>query len=411
MSRKKRNRRKPHVRQRPSGRWEIAWREGGRTIFRTLGAEVVTRADAEAASAFQKQELETRPAAAPVPGLKRLHGALDAWVEDREARGRAASTITGYKNHVRKLKALLPDVRLADVTTEMIDEYLARRQRGTAKLKKVGAATADKERVTLGSFFAWAIRRKRWLRPPSPVEAIEPLDYESEERLPCAREDLVRLLQAIHRELPRGAVKKSRRTVAHERDRRADEIHALRLFQAVLRILWATGLRVGEVCRWRDDDLRLDEEIPAVRVRAPKNKGGKRWVPIPRGLVRLFRRWAARSVALRAPVVFCTHEGKPARAALDEVRSGWNERHPTKDDAKAPGFHSLRHALATRGDEAGLDERALSRGLLGHTSRDTTARYVHRQLRPLVEAQNALKAAERAQAKKDRERRRRRTDL
>lgn len=263
----------PHVRQLPSGRWQIAFREGPRearrTKFRVLGPEVVTRADAKLAARVMAGELAASPVV-PGTGLKTLGDALDEWLAIKREK-REVSTVLGYKHHVDVFKrGLRADQKLRDVTPEAIEAFLAKREAETS-----GRAAA-KVLVTLRGFFRWAIKKKH-MRAPSPVDAVdwEPEEREDRDELEaCPREVLVDHLRALHRErLEPVCVRSSRRAEGYERDRTEAETHAFRLYASVLRVLWGTGLRAVDVCRWSPEDVRVDAPIPAIRVRAPKNKG------------------------------------------------------------------------------------------------------------------------------------------
>lgn len=392
----------PHVRQRESGRWQIAFREAGRTRWRLLGSEVVTRADADLAAKIMAGDIAATPTAAVATGLAKLHESLDAWLEAKRERKRAASTLAAYKHHAdlaKKDSRLKANPKLRDVSPEAIEAFLRTRERATS------AAMATKIRTTLNGFFGWTVKKKLLRLSPMPAVDWEPTEEDEPrgEKSPCPRPVLADHLWKLHADLSASCPVSRRRQGGYERHRDAGEVHARRLYSAVLRVLWGFGVRVVEVCRWLPDvDTQLDERdaegqalIPAVRVRAPKNKGGRRWVSIPRGLVRLFRRWAAaaRARGPRVPV-FHTGEGENARVALDSFRGRWLEKHP---DHRPASFHAFRHTMASRGDAAGLDEKLLSRGLLGHDQVSTTERYTHRSLERLREAQESLATFERAE--------------
>lgn len=384
----------PHVRQLPSGTWQIAFREAGRTKFRTLGPEVKTKRDADLAARIMSGDLAAAPTV-PGTGLRRLHETLDLWLASRREKGRAESTLAGYKHHVDEVKRGFPgNPKLRELAAEELERYLRAREKATS------GRTAKKERTTLSCFFGWVVKKKHLRAESNPMLALDwspREDEDPDERAPCPREVFVDHLLELHREQLRPVVvPRSKRAKGYARDRTEAEVHAIRLYAGVLRVLWATGIRVAHVCRWKPEDVRIEgAPIPAVKVRAPKNKGGKRWIPIPRGLVRLLARWRKRALERGAGVpVFHTHEGAEARNALDKFRQGWLED-PRHEKHRAASFHAFRHGLATRGDEAGLDERVLSRELLGHANREMTERYTHRTLERLRAAQEQLAAFER----------------
>lgn len=355
------------------GGWQAYWREGEgserRTVYRMLGPEVGTRKDAETALRALEEELDReRRSVALGAGLIRLGDALREWLDVKKERRERWTSIT-YEKHGRHILRHIPaDTRLRDVTTDEIERYLGKRE-----VDGASAATRRKELTSLSTFFSWVIRKKKYLLPPSPTEAVEPFDVTHREVAPCPRDILIDHLRQLHRE----ALAKP-----HSHDK-----YARRLYAAVLRVLWKTGLRVGEVCRWKAEHLNFESR--AIRVKAAKNKGGQRWVPMPRSLVALLRR----RVAAGKEFVFVTCEGKPAYNALMKFRSGWVDVHPEHRPAH---FHALRHSLATRGTEAGVDDRLLSKGLLGHATTTMTDHYSSPGLRRLHEAHEQIERVERA---------------
>jgi len=155
--------------------------------------------------------------------------------------------------------------------------------------------------------------------------------------------------------------------------------------RAILELLYATGLRVGELVSldWPDLDL-------SARVLRTLGKGGKeRMVPFGREAEAALRAWLARwnevreegseatSSGAAAPddePVFLNHRGgrltdRSVRRLVDRAVAG---------AAIAQGVHphTLRHTFATHLLEAGADLRSIQE-LLGHASLSTTQRYTH----------------------------------
>jgi len=155
--------------------------------------------------------------------------------------------------------------------------------------------------------------------------------------------------------------------------------------RAMLRLLYASGLRVGELVALSVDSLRLDLDI--VRVRG---KGGReRLVPIDPGTRTQIAEYLdrLRPQLVRGPVseLFVSHTGRP----LDRVRVYrlLAEIAERAGLTISPSPHSLRHSFATHLVEGGADLRAVQE-LLGHASLATTQRYTHvdaKRLRQLHE--------------------------
>ena len=157
--------------------------------------------------------------------------------------------------------------------------------------------------------------------------------------------------------------------------------------RALLELLYATGLRVGELVSldWRDLDL-------SARVLRVLGKGGKeRMVPFGRQAASALRDWlgaweAVREVAApdadeREEPVFLNYRG--GRLSARSVRR-LLDRH-VEAAALAAGVHphTLRHTFATHLLENGADLRSIQE-LLGHASLSTTQRYTHVEIERLL---------------------------
>ncbi len=141
--------------------------------------------------------------------------------------------------------------------------------------------------------------------------------------------------------------------------------------QALLELLYGSGLRISEVCSLTDDRLDLRQRV--VRV---MGKGSKeRLVPMSESAVTAVRNWqhlrsrwpVAEGVDARA--VFLNHRGgvlspRDARRILD--RRSLVPVHP----------HALRHTFATHLLDGGADLRVVQE-LLGHADLATTQHYTH----------------------------------
>lgn len=138
---------------------------------------------------------------------------------------------------------------------------------------------------------------------------------------------------------------------------------------AVLELLYGSGLRVAELCGLGVSAVALDERAATVW-----GKGGKeRRVPLSDPTGDALRRWLdVRSEVLSPGAgdnLFGNERGKPlsprdVRRILD--RRSASPTHP----------HALRHSFATHLLDGGADLRAVQE-LLGHTDVATTQRYTH----------------------------------
>lgn len=202
---------------------------------------------------------------------------------------------------------------------------------------------------TLRRYFHWASRTGR---APQANPALELSAPQGDSRLPqVLRPDQVDAMVATP--VPDDPAGRS----YHARD------------DAVIELLYGSGLRVSELCGLVPGDLELDRG--AVRV---TGKGGKeRRIPVSEPAVEAVRRWLPRRAELvgTGPVthLFVNRRGNPltprdVRRILDG-RSA-SPTHP----------HALRHSFATHLLDGGADLRAVQ-ALLGHEDLRTTQVYTH----------------------------------
>jgi integrase/recombinase XerC len=159
--------------------------------------------------------------------------------------------------------------------------------------------------------------------------------------------------------------------------------------RALLELLYASGLRVGELVGldWRDLDL-------SARVLRVVGKGGKeRMTPFGRAAERALRDWLGEWEAVRfgaagaaaggarhggdgrdGEPVFLNHRG--GRLSDRSVRRVVDRAVEAAAVAAGVHPHTLRHTFATHLLEGGADLRAIQE-LLGHASLATTQRYTH----------------------------------
>ena len=147
-----------------------------------------------------------------------------------------------------------------------------------------------------------------------------------------------------------------------------------------LRLAYATGLRLNELChlRWRDVQDAPDRMCIHVR----HGKGGKaRLVPMTNDTLAVLQQWRAlQPRAPRAPEVadwVFTSRADRCKPMHDQSPQRWYRA--AADAAgitKHGGLHTLRHCYATHLLESGVDVYSLQQWL-GHNHVQTTARYLH----------------------------------
>jgi integrase/recombinase XerC len=256
------------------------------------------------------------------------------------------SDVSGLLMHLQRLGRLsLDDVDLRDVRS-----WLANQQtRGQAR------TTVQRRAAAARVFFSWAqatgvsaSNPATLLRSPKAVRKLPPtLERVDAERM---------LAQALAR---------------------ADEVGgAVGLRDvAILELLYATGIRVSELCAL--DIADIDRERRVVRVLGKGNK--ERTVPVGVPALRAVDDWLDRgrdelASTESAHAVFLGERGK--RIDQRVVRRIVHRALRLVEGAPDLGPHGLRHAMATHLLEGGADLRSVQE-MLGHASLATTQIYTH----------------------------------
>jgi integrase/recombinase XerC len=144
---------------------------------------------------------------------------------------------------------------------------------------------------------------------------------------------------------------------------------------AVLELLYATGIRVGELVGLDIDDI--DQARHVVRVLGKGNK--QRTVPLGVPAVKAVERWhrsgrPTMATADSGPALFLGARGR--RLDQRAVRRMVHARIALVPDAPDIGPHGLRHSAATHLLEGGADLRSVQE-ILGHATLATTQVYTH----------------------------------
>ena len=148
---------------------------------------------------------------------------------------------------------------------------------------------------------------------------------------------------------------------------------------------YAGGLRVGETCRLKSNDLLTDR----MQIRIVEGKGRKDRYTIlsERPLEELREYW--RAVRPEGDWLFPSLM-YPAQAITPSSAShAFRRAVRFAGLPKRGGIHSLRHSFATHALEQGMDLSVLQR-ILGHNSLKTTAGYLHVSNVRMASAQSPL---------------------
>ncbi len=256
-----------------------------------------------------------------------------------------AADIAGMLEHA----ARLGHTDLSTLDVRSLRSWLANQQtRGLARTTMARRATAVRV------FTAWAQRTGRTETDPGALLGSP----------------------KAHRTLPAALRRDEARELLEAAATRADDGSAAGLRDvAILELLYATGIRVGELCGLDVDDV--DRERRVVRVFGKGRK--ERTVPYGRPAERAVATWLETgrpqlAVSGSGAALFLGVRGR--RIDQRAVRSMVHARLADVPGAPDLGPHGLRHTAATHLLEGGADLRTVQE-LLGHASLATTQIYTH----------------------------------
>jgi len=278
--------------------------------------------------------------------------------------------VTGLLLHLRRLGVTTLD----EVGVRALRSWLAHEQtRGQAR------ATLQRRSAAARVFFAWAQRSGRV--PTNPAGSLR--SPRKERSLPptLAQADAVRMLDSARCAAEDRADPATQGPAAEVRpgvggDGEPLRRRALRYRDvALLETLYATGVRVSELCGL--DLADVDAERRLLRVLGKGRK--ERSVPVGLPALRAVEEWLSESRPALAlpgsgPAVFLGERGQ----RLDPRVARRVVHRALQRVAGAPdlGPHGLRHAMATHLLEGGVDLRSVQE-MLGHGSLATTQIYTH----------------------------------
>jgi integrase/recombinase XerC len=268
-------------------------------------------------------------------------------------RGRSAHTRRAYLGDLRALFAFLddraPGTGLQGLSLAVLRSWLAAGAgAGTARTTLARRTSAVK------AFTAWAVRRG--LLTADPAARLQ---------TPKTR----RTLPSVLRQDQALAAMSAAKTGSQQGDPLA-----LR-DRLIVELLYATGIRVSELCGLDIDDV--DTGLRLLRVLGKGNK--QRSAPFGGPAADALRDWLADG----RPALVSAESGPAlllgARGRRLDVRQARTVVHQTVaavDGAPDMGPHGLRHSAATHLLEGGADLRIVQE-LLGHSSLATTQLYTH----------------------------------
>ena len=309
-----------------------------------------------------------RPEPEPFPLPEQLSAALAAFGRHLSAeRGLSPHTVRAYLGDVHSL--LEHAARSAITAPDALDISILRRWLAGQYRSGHSRATLARRAAAARTFTAWACARGLLGSDPGPLLGT-----------PRAR----RRLPQVPRQDQMAAVLPPPGATAGRATRQGlDEALTLR-DTAIMELLYATGIRVSELCGLDVDDL--DAERRTIRV---LGKGGReRTVPVGVPALRAVHAWQRAG----RPAVAATGSGPAlflgARGGRLDPRTARRVVHACL--AAVPGVpdsgpHGLRHAAATHLLEGGADLRSVQE-LLGHASLASTQIYTHISVERLTSA-------------------------
>ena len=266
-------------------------------------------------------------------------------------RGRSPHTRRAYLGDVRNLLTFaagrgigeIDELRIADLRAWLGEQADAGAARSTIARRAASART----------FLGWAAHTGRIPTDPS-LRLVAPKRH-------SALPDVLKQGEAGQL-LDIAAVRADDADPIHVRDR------------AMLELLYASGIRVGELAALDVDDLDLDQRVVRVMGKGSKERVVPFGEPARSSLVPWLSVRSTLATATSGPALFLGRRGR--RVDARQVRSTVHEMLSHLPNAPDLGPHGLRHSAATHLLEGGADLRMVQE-LLGHASLATTQLYTH----------------------------------
>jgi integrase/recombinase XerC len=267
-------------------------------------------------------------------------------------RARSAHTRRAYLSDLRSLLEYATSEGLTGLPE--LDLGTFRGWLGAQSQAGISRSTLARRSATARSFTTWALREELIKTDP----ALRLRAPKAEKSLPgvLQSQQLVRLLGSMEEAAADGSPVPVRN-------------------RAMVELLYATGLRVGELAGLDVDDLNPDRRT--LRVVGKGNK--ERTVPYGVPAAVAVDDWLRRGRPLLAtghsgPALFLGSRGN--RVDQRQVRAVVKDLFEALGDTSATGPHALRHSAATHLLDGGADLRAVQ-DILGHSSLATTQIYTH----------------------------------
>ena len=300
----------------------------------------------------------------PTVTVSPVAGDTDRWWVDEftsSLTSVSVSTVRAYRGDVEQFVEWVARQDIDDPAS--VNRTILRRYIASMSTRKLARRTIARKASALRRYFSWLVRSGHLDADPS-VGLSAP---GSTGRLPrvLRDEELVAVLDD-----PPGTTAEDPPAIRSRDD-------------AVLELLYGSGLRVSEVCGLRPEDL----DLPRRRVSVWGKGSKQRVVPLSAPAVDALEQWLGHgrrvlaTSSSPADAVFLNRRG--TRLGPRDVRRLLDRRAPSPTHP-----HALRHTFATHLLDGGADLRAVQE-LLGHADLSTTQHYTHvskERLRAVVES-------------------------
>jgi integrase/recombinase XerC len=265
----------------------------------------------------------------------------------------STNTVSAYRDDLESFIGFLSNDYLSMARDQLdlakVDHLTVRAYLAHLSRRKLARASVARHLSAMRTFFKWLVREG--VVEANPARSVA--TPKREKHLPAVLQtsDVALLMEQPDTSVPLGI-----------RD------------SAWLELLYASGLRIGEVVRIDIDDVELRAKLVKVH-----GKGSKeRIVPFGSTAEKAIRAWlAVRGDLVKDPdeqALFVNYRGE--RITTRSIRRLFDGY--LRDAALRTGTspHTLRHSFATHLLNAGADLRGIQE-LLGHASLSTTQKYTH----------------------------------
>lgn len=325
--------------------------------------EVKTKSDALQALSKWRDQMEAAERRGSLPSANTTVGKyVNAFVDSLEAsQSVTRRTVHGYRSIAKRIDEGLQDIRLCDLTADMIQAW-----EGKLLREGLSPTTVTKYHRLLSEACRHAVNTDALTK--NPCQAVRAPKAKQPSPNALTAEGYARLALTL------------------------DSMEPTSIITAAT-IAMHTGLREGEVCglRWRAYDpeartLKVEESIGRVGGKSfsnsPKTASSRRTVPVsPQLAAALDRRRAAMTNYLRTADMTMESEEFGRLYITGTIDGHWSDpiqiSRKWKTLSSAFGlvgtqgrtitFHDLRHSFATRAIAAGADVKAVA-AVLGHTN-------------------------------------------